>query len=309
MSKNRKEKKSLYNSIKKQILFFCTTMIILSLFYCFCINRLNRRFEIVEDDFSWVLQIDNIEENNKKIEITGWAFLLGQDAKKGNYEIILYDLSKSKGYYPKMQYEERKDIRKYFECENDYGECGFFAQMPANSIDLEDNVFEILIRPQGSKYAFSTSTFYLNGEMYFTNPKNFVELDVVGTDLENVVKDGILRVYRPDVGMYVYQYDGELYWIAENFYDFEKDASFIQYQLDTTQTDRLPKERIKNLWFWDNNSFYFESKEMILHNLEKYRVAKCVLPTEYSITRIWTGCCTDQWIWRSDFRPLYDFSE
>ena len=174
---------------------------------------------------------------------------------------------------------------------------------------MENQVYEVLLRPDGKKKAYSIGVYYANGEMVFVNPKDFVKLNVEGTDLEKVIEEGVLRVYQPDYGMYVYQYESELYWIAEEWYGFIDNDTYIQFQMDTTQIDKLPKDRIENSWFWSNIGFYFQSKELKDWNTENYRVAKCALPTEYSITKIWTGNHKNGWIWKNDFRPWYEFGE
>ena len=143
----------------------------------------------------------------------------------------------------------------------------------------------------------------------YTNPKEYVPLEVAGTDLEEIVENGVLRVYRPDYGMYVYQYEGELYWIAEPEYGFVEGDTVVECQLDTTQIARLPQHRLENQWYWDNIGFQFRSNECIALNTGKYRVTKKALPKEYSITKIWTGNYINNWIWLSYFRPYYKFDK
>ena len=294
---------------KGQVLFFLGSMLLLFVAYLGIKRQFEKRFQIIKDDFSWVCQVDNIEEIDETVVLSGFAFQLNQDAKEEVFELILCDIETGKGYYPKMNYTSREDVNDYFLCEYDYTESGFTASISSKKLDLENKVYEVLLRPVGEKDAYRFGVYYANGEMSFVNPKEFVPLDVVGTELEKIIEEGVLRVYQPDYGMYVYQYKGELYWIAEEWYDFVDNDTYIQFQMDTTQTDKLPKDRIENNWFWSNISFQFQSKELIDWNTGKYRVAKVSLPTEYSITKIWTGNYRDKWIWRNDFRPWYVFEE
>ena len=85
-----------------------------------------------------------------------------------------------------------------------------------------------------------------------------------------------------------------------------KDGStYIQYQLWTTQKDRLPEKRLENGHFWDNIGGYFEEYE-IRGNFGQYRVMKRELPTAYAITTIVTGYYKDgAWIWKEYFQPRY----
>jgi len=75
-------------------------------------------------------------------------------------------------------------------------------------------------------------------------------------------------------------------------------------QLWTTQTEKLPQERLDNNWLWDNIGGNFEEYE-IQSDFGEYRVMRRELPTEYSITAIVTGYHKNgKWIWRNYFRPI-----
>ena len=106
-----------------------------------------------------------------------------------------------------------------------------------------------------------------------------------------------------------YQRNGALYWIVDEYFNFEEDGStYIQYQLWTTQTENLPKHRLENNWLWDNIGGNFEDYE-IKDDFGPYRVMKRELPKEYSITSIVTGYYKDgKWIWQEYFRPIYEFN-
>lgn len=279
--------------------------------YVAAMEELHRRLEPVPDDFSWVYQIDAVETAGKKLVLRGFAFQLKRDAAGENFEIILQDISTGKNIFPKMKYTEREDVNRYFLCEYDYLQSGFEAAFKTGKLDLQDGNYEVLLRPNGErKRTYRTGIYLAKGQLVYTNPTEFQALDVAGTDLEEVVNNGVLRVYRPDYGMYVYQYEGELYWIAEPGYGFNEDGdSYVQYQLDTTQIANLPEGRLNNQWYWDNIGFQFSSKELSGWNTGKYRVAKERIPTEYSITKIWTGNHINGWIWIQYFRPYYRFEE
>ena len=302
--------RTLHRSKKGKILFFVISMFLLFAMYFVMGNKLkeSREIKIKEDNFSWVCQVDSIEELDGTIVLSGFAFLTGIDAEEERFELILYDVETGQKYYPRMQYNNRKDVNDYLFCKYDYTKSGFIAKISSKKIDTE-KVYEVLLRPIGIKEAYSIGVYYMDGEMFFVNPEEFVPLNTEGTDLEKITEQGVLRVYRPDYGMYVYQYEGELYWIAEEWYRFVENDTCIEFQMNTTQTDKLPKDRIENNWLWSNISFLFQSKELTDWNTGEYRVAKASLPTEYSITKIWTGNYIKEWIWRSDFRPWYVFNE
>ncbi|MGN0506548.1 MAG: hypothetical protein ACI4FZ_08305 [Lachnospiraceae bacterium] len=292
-----------------QVLIFLILMLVIFSSYFFIRHQLDKRFNMIKDDFSWVYQVDKIAEEEGKLVLSGWAFQLKRNSTAENCELILYNTETGKAYYPEMNFFAREDVNSYFLCEYDYTDSGFSASISAKKLDLENSVYEILLRPAGERNAYQTGIYYANGKMMFANPKEFVPLETAGTDLERVTEEGVLRVYRPDFGIYVYQYEGELYWIAEETYGFVDGDSYVQFQMDTTQIDKLPEKRLANNWFWSNIGFYFKSNELIDWDTGNYRVAKCALPTEYSITKIWTGNYIEDWIWMQYFRPFYDFSE
>lgn len=296
---------------KLQLLFFvvCMVVVVSSSVCAMQVIKLSkdRKFDVIQDNFSWVFQIDSIVENESKLVLEGWAFKLNKNATLGNFEIILRNIETEERYYPKMKYHARDDVNEYFLCEYDYTLSGFTAEINLSKLDLDEAAYEVILRPSGSKTAFATSVYYADGKEMFVNPNEFVPLQTEGTDLEKITHEGILRVYRPDYGMYVYQYEGELYWIAEEDYGFVDGDTCIQYQMDTTQVDKLPKDRLDNGWFWSNISFYFKTNELTEWIIYDYRVTKFALPKKYSVTRIYTGNYIDGWIWQQYFRPWYEF--
>ena len=298
--------KSMEESQKKQVFFFCICMGVLTIMYTMCMRMLYRQFDILTDDYSWMYQIDSMDEHDGKLQITGWAFAQKQIAKPKEFEIILHNTETGKNVYPKMNSVSREDVNDYFLCEYDYTESGFTATLSTEK--LEEGTYEVLLRPSRKRIAYALGIYYADNKMTFVHPDTFIPLDVAGTDLEMIVKNGVLRVYRPDFDMYVYQYGGELYWIADTNYGFVDNDSYVQFQMTTTQIERLPEERLINGWNWSNIGFRFCENEVSEWNTGRYRVAKCALPKDYSVTQIWTGNYIDDWIWIQDFRPWYDFN-
>lgn len=261
---------------------------------------------LYDDDFSWVYQVDAANTEGKSLVISGFAFKLDEDATEGAFEIVLEDIETGARVFPKMEYTKREDVNAYFLCEYDYAPSGFLATVREEKLALDEKNYEVLLRVAGEHTAYQTGIYLSKGELVYANPTEFVPLEVAGTALEEVVENGVLRVYRPDYGMYVYQYDGELYWIAEPGYGFVDEDTYVQYQLYTTQVANLPEIRLKNEWYWDNIGFQFTTNELKGQNFGIYRVTKKSLPEEYAITRICTGNYIDEWIWRKDFRPWYE---
>ncbi|MBR6536502.1 MAG: hypothetical protein IKT67_04820 [Lachnospiraceae bacterium] len=277
--------------------------------YLFCMNWLDKQIVMLQDDFTWVYQVDSMEITNGELTLSGFALPLDKDATKGGFEIVLQDIHSDKQYFMKMDYEEREDVNDYFLCEYNYLQTGFVAKIKEKKVDLSENDYEVLLRIVDEERAYKTGVYLSKGKMMFANPDVYVPLEgTTGTELEKVVNQGILRVYRPDFGIYVYQYEGELYWIADSNYRFDENGdTFIEFQLTTTQIDKLPEERLANEWYWDNIGSYFTENEIFIGDDSMYRVAKKAIPKEYSIVRIWMGKYADGWVWREDTKPYYLF--
>lgn len=230
-------------------------------------------------------------------DLTGFFFLYNQDTPQ-EYEIILSSTEKRGSVKPQVEYGiKRKDVNDYFSCEYDYSNCGFKLE------DLPDTgEYEFVVRCK-PLVVIHTDVYVKNGRIYYTKQDSFIppELD------DNFIKNGILRVYRPDQHCWVYQYDGSLYWVVDRQFHFNPSGStYIQYQLWTTQVDKLPRHRLEHAWYWDNIGGNFEDYQLE-GDFGDYRVMKRDLPTEYAIKGILTGYYTNnRWIWKSNFRPIYD---
>ena len=152
----------------------------------------------------------------------------------------------------------REDVNVYFKSEYDYTMTGFTASVNRTLINA-DAEYEVLIYFKNPsdiihlKLPQYTSTFLSGSSISYYSKERFKEPEIIGTDLEEIVKNGKLRVYREDMDCWVYQYKGCLYWIVGNNFYFEKDGStYIQYQLWTTQPEKLPQKRLEKGWLWDN---------------------------------------------------------
>lgn len=136
----------------------------------------------------------------------------------------------------------------------------------------------------------------------------FQPLEMEGTDLEDIVKNGALRIYRPDFQIYVYWYENKLYWIADEGYYFEEDGSTrLEIALRTTEPEKVPE----NVWRSDLQcalfGIRFEENELS-GNFGRYRVCAREMPQEYTITSVKTGYYAKRWVWEDSFWPVFNFS-
>ncbi len=222
------------------------------------------------------------------------------------FGVVLYDLNNSVekdldgndkpciGIIMKMQYCDRFEVNEYFKCEYDYSKCGFTATVKMTDIDITNGEYQIVFKPEeeGEKGIVGNANAYLDkGELIYINPKDKIELDVAGTDLEPIIKNGICVASCPEYGICIYQNNWKLFWITNSDFKFENDNSTrIEWQLRTTQFNNLPKERTENGWYWSNIGDIYEKYEITnTMNCGKYRVSARDIPVEYSIVRESTG--------------------
>ena len=189
---------------------------------------------------------------------------------------------------------EREDVAEYFG--EEYRFSGFQMEMPTTESEVLICYNPLLTIPTGV-YVSEAGVFY--------KPTGTTISPTLNAPF---ISYGKLLVYRPDHHCWVYQYEGSLYWVVDKDFYFEENGStYIQYQLWTTQIEKLPQHRLDNNWLWDNIGGNFEDYEL-QGDWGEYRVMKREIPTAYSITSILTGYYKNgEWIWKEYFRPYYEF--
>ncbi|MBR4341499.1 MAG: hypothetical protein IKP88_02110 [Lachnospiraceae bacterium] len=285
-------------------------------------------FEFIKDSNEYTYQIEETGYDGEDFYIKGWFFELksvrNTVMEVGNNKtcgVVLYDMNKNiadetvksdnrvEGIALNVEKIVRNDINDYFKCEYDYSNCGFVAKIPKIMVDVENSLYQIILKAdEKDNNGIETAIFLDHGTLKYINPKDEVKLDVNGTDLEDIVNKGYCMVSDPGHYIYVYQYEKKLYWIADKDYYFENDGSTcIQFSMDTTQFDKLPKDRIDKGLYWSSIGDDFEKYEVTdTINCGKYRVSVREIPKDYSVTRIVTGYMFDEkWVWKGQFRPVF----
>ena len=319
---------------KKRILrVFIELLIAISIIIAFVIiNEIitvknNNSFKAIDDSNKFAYQVEKIGIEDDEIVIEGWFIEL---KKVRNQEreikeekelgIVLYDInSKTKvgkedsqnkiGNSMRVERTLRPDINRYFQCEYDYSKCGFVARIKKTEIDLELGDYQVIFKPDCTEFDGICSQTYLSrGAIKYVNPNEEERLLTEGTDLDEIVTSGYCLLSSKEYGIWVYQYDRSLFWIANDEYFFEDDGgTHVSFLLETTQFDKLPPVRTENNLFWDSIGEEFEKNEITdIINCGEYRVSKRKIPNEYSITRIGTGYYVQEnWVWQRWFRPVF----
>ena len=240
-------------------------------------------------------EVEDVQVTDNTVTIEGTA--VRYDHEDETPEIILRSTDTGKRIKLKTKTEVQRD---------DY------LGVDVNSFSASGNLgrtvsdeYEVMIRWPWTM-TLSTGAFIRGSDIHYHQSSELVEPDMSNApDLRDIVENGMLRVYRPDFHCWVYQKDWSLYWIVDEDFDFEEDGStYIQYQLWTTQIDKLPQKRLENNWLWDNIGGCFEDYE-VQGDFGSYRVMKRAIPTSYPVTAIETGYYKDgAWVWKHYFRPV-----
>ncbi len=276
------------------------------------------------DSNKYVYDVETSDKINEIIQLEGWFFLAEEVRGKTvdtseNYacSLVLVDVSelngdddgrRIKGIPSLIKKNKREDINLYYNCEYDYSDCGYIAYFNAESI-RNDIVYRVFFKTDDRKNkAVASNVYLLNGKVYRVDPRMLGKLNVSETDLNELVKEGTILVAKPDVGIYVVQHDGKMYWIADENAVFDGNgATCMEYQFDTTQLSKLPQNRLERGWYWSNLSDSFEKYEITnTMNCGKYRVMVRDIPTDYPITHIELGYHDgEKWIWKEEIKPVY----
>ena len=308
----------------------CSVIRIIFVFICLIVLIFNRKiYPLIENNLtrSFCFQIDEVSSQGNDLTLRGFTF--GYDRRLVPPQLALRPVKTKDTIVLDVNYgAARPDVNKYFFCDYDYTDVGFTATGIVNP-EIE---YEIMISWPLTTL-ISTGVYILGEDVHRiaykeTYSEDMIEAKKEDNDIETVkdegpsntgefkmpdlstdfIKNGTLLVYRPDAHIWIFQYDGSLYWVADEGFYFEDDGTTkIQYQLWTTQLQNLPSDRLKKRHLWDNIGGYFEKYELS-GNFGKYRVMCRELPTEYSIASILTGYYKEgEWDWANSFRPVYEF--
>lgn len=311
----------LLEKIKQNFISQIITCIALSLIVIFTFlviyNNMPIKYEIINDS-NVINDIEEVNVINNKINIKGYAFYINSDSSYSKINILLRNVNGQDEIWTDVEQIHRTDVNEYFRGNYNHDFSGFMAYVKEKKLK-SDECYEILVKldfkNDNSNFytskTVSTNRYIVNGKLYSYNPFEFIQpiRDVESELLQDVFTKGKLCFYLDDIGIYVYQYDDKLYWIADEKFKFNEDGlTFIQYQIYTSQKDKLPEHRIQH--GFDNLGFYFEEYEYKDENTYPYRVAIQDLPYEYPITSILTGVYNSSeksWVWSKQFQIEHNF--
>ena len=94
----------------------------------------------LKSDNTISINIESVEQRKRYFEISGWAFINGEDSMNSKISIILK--SEKNCFVAETSPVKRPDVTSFFHTLN-YDDSGFFALIP--NIGLEDGEYKIII--------------------------------------------------------------------------------------------------------------------------------------------------------------------
>jgi len=310
------------NNFKFQILLcvLLCTIVITTFLISYKIIDIDRKHNYtIIDDISIINSVEEIDVDNRNIILEGYAFMLGKDSADVEVSLFLLDVDEGDEVWADTEAIVRTDVDSYFSSKYNYERSGFRALLKDKKVN-SDACYEVILnvdyRDENSidnhRKTVTTNRFLFNGKLYDYNPNEFFKpnLDVKSTLLKKVFLEGHLHFYLEEEGLYLYQYEDKLFWIATSDFKFDKNLNtYIAYQIFTSQTNKLSPEHAK--YGFENLDFYFEQYEYRDEETEPYRVAIQKIPDDYAINYIKTGHYdleNNTWIWNKNFH-IFNLNE
>ena len=176
------------------------------------------RIEADTTSRSYCFQIDEVTVTDGVLTMNGCALRYGHST-----DSVSFVLRPAEGEEVELDTTygtARPDVNEYFLCDHDYTPSGFTAHGK-----IENKEYEVMIEWPWS-IPISTGVFISSSGVHYMPEKDFVEPSG-GPGLERIVKNGVLRLYRPDYHCWVYQVGWDLYWITEDGFSLKRMEALI----------------------------------------------------------------------------------
>ena len=201
-----------------EILIFSIVVLGIYVANLFIKNKRIEEFYQTEDGCGYTYQIEDVWVDEYYLNIKGWFIELEkvrnapvEIRKDAQLCVLLYNcnddfeydmdgnLLPCKGLVTSLEHSERDDINRYFDCEYDYSDCGFVAKIKKSKVDLTDGDYQLIFKiDEEDYYGILSGTYITNGSLNYIRQEKKIPLDIDNTDLEPIVKDGMIIASSPE---------------------------------------------------------------------------------------------------------------
>lgn len=257
----------------------------------------------VEEDANVLLDVSKVYESNGKLKICGWIMREASDVT--DVKVILKEAEGTEEQVAETVLTESRELEQYIEyleVQKDYGSGGFEANIKVDRL-RENSCYEIFLyfsyetEKEGKNgdieksevwKKIATGWYVCGRKLYRYNLMEFSAPEFTEEQMKQVVVNGIVCAYDSEKKVWVYLYNGSLYWIVDQeINEVYENTRKVYFHLYSSNLEKLPENRQKN--GFDNQDFFFEKKQVFMDEQTNYAVAKVSLEMEYPVTYIKTG--------------------
>ncbi|MBE5951260.1 MAG: hypothetical protein E7260_06640 [Lachnospiraceae bacterium] len=331
MEENKKESifKKIENNILLQVVFFVVSMTVIVGGYVGLSGYAKKvgyekgiQDAKIAEDYDILMSVETVNTEEGVMTLAGWAMRLNSVNK--DVYLVLNEVDGTEQILLETKTIEREDVEEYFKPGWEFGEVGFDATVKQTEIK-KDTCYEILLylkyeteqkKEDGtsvtvtSEKKIASGKYLYNGGLYRYDSRTFTEPEFKDAFMQEVVKQGELYFYGAEEDMWIYEYQGSMYWIAGEKFGFDEEGStYIPYHTYTWEREKLPEKDQTD--GYRNFDFRFEHRECVFDEKEEsYRVATRELPEEYLVTMVRTGLYdydARKWLWKCIIPVLESF--
>ena len=197
-----------------------------------------RQIEVPEvNPVNVVFQVDELEVSGDTLHVGGWCFRDDLDTSNASavphLRVVLAEEGDAKQalYFRGKEGLPRADVGQYYNDGNDYTNSGFEVDVDLKKTEPGKRYEILLQRDDRSTDAVRTGLYLQDRTAGPGDVGSDVMPQTAGTDLQEIVDKGSLKVYNPEYGIWGFQYDGSLYLIADETYPFRDQGRTLEYNV------------------------------------------------------------------------------
>ena len=258
---------------------------------------------------SQAYQFEVSNEADGTISVRGWFLELGTASENrtlpSHARVMLADLPDYaySRYVSVQEGLESKAADTYYDEDADHNTCAFQASIRLSEKEQSGD-YEILFQPSKWEEPVVHTGYYLHDGQVVPGSPSYVPPDTEGTVLEDIVQNGMLRICRPEEGIWVYQYQWKLYYIVDAIYLWEHDWEDFVAAARTNHPELVSRDEETDQVLLTIHGME-DAKDPAGTKVGLYEVGAADLPDTCPVAAVDTGVQSKEriWIWHQTFCP------